>query len=396
MNERNGNKNQKHNLHMDLLLKKLEGPLTKEEATAFQEWLLESEENAQLFKQCKLLKREGKAYQLYEKINIEVAWQNVRQKAQHPVHKKTSIIWMQSPWRIAASVAIIVGASFLINNWLNKNNDLIKEFGQPGSFQAYLQVENQREIKVIPEIRNLGNVPSSIQNNLQGELRYDLQEKNNLPIKNHTLKVPRGGEYKIVLEDGTKVWLNAETNLSYPSKFEAAQRLVHLEGEAYFEVVEDVNRPFIVKTNKMDIEVLGTSFNIAAYPNEDVYYTTLVEGKVNVKEHSGSQQILQPGDQHSLVVARLESEIKQVDTQLAIDWTEGKYIFKNENLEDVLKQISKWYALEYKFLNNDLRKIKYTGTAYKNKSLQDLLDAISFIRPIEFKIEHQKLLILKK
>ncbi len=380
---------------MDLLRKRIEGRLTKQEESAFREWLKESKENQQLFEQFQLLKQEGKDYTFYNNINTDIAWNKILKKAKNNSRSKP-LTFLRNPMRMAAAIAALLIGIFAINNLLNNPNVTDVEFGQPGSFQAYLNVNDQREIKVLPETKSFDRVSDEILSNLQGELRYDLLVENDSPAEKHTLKVPRGGEYKLVLEDGSRVWVNADSKLSYPSKFDAKERKVILEGEAYFDVAKDIDKPFIVSTDKMDITVLGTSFNVSAYPGKLVHSTTLVEGIVNVEEHAGHARTLKPGEQLSLFLDKAESRIAQVDTKVATDWIDGKYIFKNEDLERIMDQLSKWYALNYEFVSSNLKNVKYTGIAYKHRPLVEFLDAISFTRPIEFRIENDKLLIIEK
>lgn len=374
---------------VDLILKSFKKDLAAKEEKVLSEWLEKDEKRQQWYEGLSHnWKEEVKAF---DSINTDAVWEKIEAKTKKPASTKVRRL-NQSWLGLAASLVILITCGLFIYPYLNKERNSLGNFGQPGSQQAYLNIENQNEIFVSPEISSQIELSDyGILQSQEGELRYDLQQGNNVPKAAHNLKVPKGGEYKIVLADGTKVWLNAETNLRYPSAFDEQQRLVYLEGEAYFEVTKDSIRPFIVKTDKMDIEVLGTAFNVSAYPEEETYKTTLIEGKVNINEHSGNQQVLHPGQQFNLSIHKLESKVLQVDTKLATDWKDGKYIFQNENLEDILKQLSKWYNLEYEFSNDTLRKMKYSGSAYKNEPIKKLLDAISLIRPIEFKIKNGKL-----
>ena len=162
-----------------------------------------------------------------------------------------------------------------------------------------------------------------------------------------------GMEYTLSLADGTLVYLNAETSLRYPVVFREGERVVELEGEAYFEVAKDEMRPFIVRMNGSEIKVTGTSFNARAYGNEDEVVTTLVEGRVEVNGRK-----IQPGEQARCEVNTGNLTVKTVDVNRFIAWKEGYFVFRNERLEDVMKTLARWYGVEYHFLDEQSKNVR--------------------------------------
>lgn len=162
-----------------------------------------------------------------------------------------------------------------------------------------------------------------------------------------------GMEYTLALADGTLVYLNAETSLRYPVVFREGERVVELEGEAYFEVAKDEMRPFIVRMNGSEIKVTGTSFNARAYGNEEEVVTTLVEGKVEVNGRK-----IVPGEQARCEVNTGNLTVKTVDVNRFIAWKEGYFVFRNERLEDVMKTLARWYGVEYHFLDEQSKNVR--------------------------------------
>ena len=166
-----------------------------------------------------------------------------------------------------------------------------------------------------------------------------------------------GMEYTLTLSDGTKVFLNAETKLKFPTIFKGDQRVVELEGEAYFEVRKDEAHPFIVKTVSMNVRVLGTSFNVRSYVNEHDVTATLVEGKVAVSDGE-VEKMLVPGEQAVYIKETGKMEVKEVDVSLYTAWHSGKFIFRNETLEDMMIYLSRWYGFKYRFIDDQAKRVQ--------------------------------------
>ncbi|MDR1414486.1 MAG: FecR domain-containing protein [Odoribacteraceae bacterium] len=172
----------------------------------------------------------------------------------------------------------------------------------------------------------------------------------------NTVRTPTGMEFPVTLADGTRVYLNAESSLTFPTAFAADAREVTLEGEAFFKVSPDASRPFTVRSAGVEVRVLGTSFNLRAYENERSVAATLVEGKVALAGGGGEWQIA-PGEQASYVKATGECRVRPVDVNLYTAWQSGKFVFKNERLEDILSYLSRWYGFKYAFVDQASRDV---------------------------------------
>lgn len=192
----------------------------------------------------------------------------------------------------------------------------------------------------------------------------------------YELSTPKGGTYRVTLDDGSTVWLNAASKLIYPSKFSQHERKVVIEGEAYFEIKKDPKRPFKVTSGEQTVEVLGTTFNISAYPDERVVRTTLVEGKVKVAQNgaSPSSVFLHPGQQSILKKDR-EITVKQVNLMGQVGWREGLFYFDETALRDAMLQISRWYDIEIRYEGN-VSQTYFYGQIPRSKSLKNVLSIL--------------------
>lgn len=215
-------------------------------------------------------------------------------------------------------------------------------------------------------------------------------------IYNH-LAVGRGYEYMLVLQDGTKVWMNSESELHYPVHFPGNTRKVQLQGEAYFEVARDSARPFIVEVNKgFEVKVLGTHFNIKAYPTDDQAETTLLEGKIAISAPSLTESIILTPSQQMVIGKNGENKVRQVNPENAIAWHNGWFYFDNETLEKTLEQIGRWYNLGFTFGDAECKTIRVSGKVKRFENLKVLLDMLKTTTKCNYIIENQKIYVTKK
>ena len=211
----------------------------------------------------------------------------------------------------------------------------------------------------------------------------------NVPLKEeiyNTLSVPRSTEYQVQLSDGTRVWLNSESELRYPVNFVGTERKVFLKGEAYFQVAKDTVKPFRVVANGMSVEALGTGFNINAYQDDDCLCTTLVEGKVRVSYLDSHQEcILVPGEQAILKDGVIMA--KQVNVDDIIAWKKGRFVFSDMPLETIAKQLERWYDVEIRFDDIVAKYYRFTGVMKRYNELEQVLGLIEETTNVRFKVE---------
>jgi len=202
-------------------------------------------------------------------------------------------------------------------------------------------------------------------------------------IAYNTIIIPRGGEYVLKLSDGTKIWLNAESELKYPVSFTGNERKVYLKGEGYFEVTKNEKSPFKVVTNDHVISVLGTDFSIRAYSDEKYITTTLESGRVSIDAGNRHAELL-PGQQSN--VSNSEMSVKDVNTQLYTAWHNNKYVFDNQSLREILHTLSRWYDMEVDYDQYDLGDIRFTGELMKYSNVIDFLEKLEALEKVRFDI----------
>lgn len=195
----------------------------------------------------------------------------------------------------------------------------------------------------------------------------------------------------MVLEDGSIVWLNSASTLEIPERFAAGERRVRLVGEAYFKVKKDSSRPFYVATERVDVRVLGTEFNVSAYEEDRGVATTLVNGSVRVDARGGESVVLEPGQQALTTGGGIE--VQDVDVSYVTSWVNGKFSFDNSRLENIARQVSRWYDVKIFFANESVKKIRFTGGMVKFKPLDDLIRMIESTSPVRFSVKGKTIVI---
>ena len=305
----------------------------------------------------------------------------------------------------AASVLLIVGLAGYFyfpakQQPRNKGNVQFAHDVGPGSNKAILTLGNGE--KVVLEdakdgvITEQGN--AAVNKTDSGRLQYNnISQAEGVPIVYNTLVTPYGGQYQLTLQDGTNVWLNAGSSLRFPASFPRNERKVVLSGEAYFEVSKDAKRPFYVSINSgtdtaMDIRVLGTHFNIKAYPDEQQSVVTLLEGAVNVNYRKASA-LLTPGKEVVLNKTSGKMNISEVDTEGAVAWKNGYFLFDNEKIEDIMRQVSRWYDVEIRYQGN-LSGKAIAGSLSRYKNVSEVLNMLELTGTVHFKLEGRRITVM--
>lgn len=225
----------------------------------------------------------------------------------------------------------------------------------------------------------------------KGQLRYTAEAKSG-SIQFNTLATPRGGQFRLTLPDGSRVWLNSASSLRYPTAFNGGQRVVELKGQGYFEIAQAPSQPFIVKVNSMEVQVLGTRFDVMAYPDENVVNTTLLNGAVQVKNASATR-LLRPGQQAVLNDGNNHITIQQADTTKVIAWKNGLFLFDNMDLQTILREVSRWYNVEVVYTVTPSSEL-YGGAISRNMSLEAVLHLLEGNGFNHLKTEDRKILVL--
>jgi ferric-dicitrate binding protein FerR (iron transport regulator) len=404
-----------------LILKKLNRTISESENELLEKWKNESEPNRQRFEELTnlvLLKRKTIRWE-NAGGDAEATWASIEQQLLKPGPAPIKRISdFRVYWKIAAAVVVIVLATGLYLRMGNRTNKIevtdpkvvVENDMQPGANKAILTLGNGSTI-VLDNTRD-GAIAKEGNAELiksEGTLQYASGLSGSSESLYNTLTVPKGGKYRLLLSDGTKVWLNSASSIRYPAVFKPNERNVEINGEAYFEVAprlllrqpadrndgESKKVPFIVRTSKgMQIEVLGTHFNVNAYDDELAVKTTLLEGKVKVTlptAHDKRSRILMPGEQAVAMEEGLSIIKNGVDLEEVTAWKDGRFYFNYSDLSSVMRQIARWYDIEIVY-EGKVPTFKLSGESSRNVTLASLLNVIQ-MSDVKCRIEGKKLIV---
>ena len=392
-----------NNFHIaDLIVKKIRGAITPDELAELESWIGQDPENEKLFHRAIDPKSQLNRLEIYSLFDRERVWSALDDQL---FPAKTVKFSPQRFLRYAAAIllpVLIAGGAYLF--FLRPAPVTLAgldEIIQPGSQKAELILSDGSSVileseQAPDEIRE-GDATIRNDRRMLDYFEVDRGRRNRGPILNE-LRTPRGGGYQLKLADGTRVWLNAGSSLKYPVSFSDSLREVILEGEAYFEVTH-TGSPFIVHSNAMDVRVLGTAFNVTAYPDEDQYRTTLVEGKVRVEvsEGDGSNYTgmeLAPHDQAVLDLANAAITVTEVNPDYFTSWMRGKIEFDHESLDMVMKRLARWYDFEYRFENSEAMGYHFTARLDRDATISSILEMLEMTTQVKFEFQKGTVVIL--
>ena len=263
----------------------------------------------------------------------------------------------------------------------------------PGKSMATLTLSDGSSKVLSPENFDLLDGSKRIINDPSG-LNYQVEDTSLCAEMTYNeITVPRGGEYKVTLDDGTRIWVNSESYIRFPVVFHGGERRIWVSGEVFLEVAKDAERPFIVNTEKLDIKVLGTQFNVRAYPDEKCIQTTLVEGCVRVDNLFGEVTVLAPSEQLLYNVQNGKHKVREVDTELYVSWKDGVYVFVSQRLEDIMSLISKWYDVDVFYQNSTVRDIIFSGRLKRYENAEALLKVFERLGGVRFSIQGKTVIV---
>lgn len=308
--------------------------------------------------------------------------------------------------QIAAACIIIsfisITTYFQTNISSNKNNvDHTKSIQSilPGKEKAILTLSSGKEID-LNSLKNGQTVKAegvNIVKENNGELRYEFTEVNtSIKQQNHTISTPKGGRYQLTLVDGTRVWLNSSSKLTFPTSFLGNNRKVELIGEGYFEVAKNKEKPFLVYTEHQMIEVTGTRFNVASYSDDRRISTTLVEGQVIINSLGVNNEriVLRPGQKAILNTNKSSVSVESANIEEAISWKNGWFVFEDMTLKEILKKASRWYEIEINY--STIPHSRFSGAIPMNVKLSKLIEILEKTSELRFEINNNQLTVTKK
>lgn len=325
----------------------------------------------------------------------EEMWASL-EKNRKPSAVKTGKLW---PY-IAAAASVVLVAGMGLYFYSQQSAAPVKAPQQysndvpAGSNKAYLTLADGKKILLTNATNGMlaeeGGV--KITKTADGQLVYTIADEGKQSVgKYNRIETPVGGQYELQLPDGTRVWLNAASSLKYPASFSSLkQRSVELTGEAYFEVAKDKTKPFLVKSKGQEVEVLGTHFDVNAYPDEQSIRTTLIEGSVKLN----GQLTLKPGQQSVLNDGKFN--VKEVNANDAADWKNGEFVFNNESLTSILKKAARWYGVEIVYTNELARIPTFTGSVSRSENISSVLNMLEETSNVRFSIAGKQIRVSTK
>jgi len=377
--------------YSDLLRKYLEGRLSETERHRFAEWMWQNRKNRELVQHIKSGHTLRKIYVQREQIDPEKEYRLlVTRYPQLGKQTRRSL----PVWRWSAAVILLL---FGVATWYwqgDQNTPAGEVISSPEKIIAVLRTSYGEEFHLDGRGTEIASVQSEglqVRDSLKELVCQQLLSSDSTAI--HELEIPRGGEYKLVLCDGTKVWLNSESAIRFPGQFAKTSREIELRGEAYLEVARDEHRPFRIKAGKGMVEVLGTTFVMNIYPQNQQWSTTLVSGRVRVS--FGEQNLtLSPGQQALIKDGELTQQ--KVDPEKELAWVSGYFMFQHDSLEEVVMRLSRWYNVEFKYEHEELKKGVFTGKVSRDRGIDHILSLMERMNVVQFEKKENYILIKEK
>ena len=371
-----------------LIARKVSGTISEEEADELEAWVGSSaryrEEVTRIESRLREDIRQGR------ELNMTGEWDMFQQK----LSRKRSIRW----WRYSAAIVVVgVCAIFVLQLRETKTSVQIARSVENNvkEYKAKLILDDGSLVNITDTTRHvvIAGAGTNIMASGSG-LRYESGDSLLLstPVKYNTLIVPRGGEYDLLLSDGSRLRMNSESEVRVPVTFEKGQREVFMKGEIYFDIVRDSLAPFVVHTRQGDIRVLGTSFNVRDYQDEDFLETTLVDGKVAF-ERKGDCSYLKPGEQLRLNKKNGKTTVEAVDVLLYCSWKDGRFAFEKQRLEEIMNTIARWYNIEVFYESSSVKDILFTGNIKRYSDLDQVVNMLKLINKIDIDIKDRNVFV---
>lgn len=377
-----------------LIQRYVSGNATEEERNEVERWMAESEEHGVLmekFRSDVFLQEQLAEHDIFD---VEVAFNRFR-KSKREKERRLLVYRVAG---VAAVLLVVLGVA--VYSWIRKetgpeNMAQLVEVLSPGSSRATLILAGGKEVH-LNDSMHLEIKEQMAMIKVKGDEVYysedaEYADSSDLQPSINKVVTSRGGEYKLVLSDGTKVWLNADSRFEFPSKFVGQERCVYVEGEVYFEVAKDVSHPFVVTTKQAKVRVLGTSFNVRAYPDE-IYRTTLLEGCVEVLYKKDVVK-LQPHEQW--ILDEGVGRVAPVNVRMAASWKNGSFAFDDEPLLNVFQELERWYDVHVFIANEEIREMKFTGIFPRYANMDKVLNIVELATGVSCKVSNRTIVISK-
>lgn len=353
----------------EILLKKLSGrELSANESTLLEEWTARNAHNSEAARRLSDLCHLQKEYHLRSIVNVDSALADMKARISAlPSERRRR---RKQMFGLAAAIAVVVviatgSVALMMPEMIDNKESAITQTGDDSRKMENREITPGKTMAILTDMSghtvSLHDTCNATATKTFLGISSDMKPGKGEELK---LEVPRGGEFKVTLEDSTEVWLNSESTLRYPEVFSQNERRVSISGEAYFSVRHSDDRPFYVETEGQTIRVYGTSFNVRAYPDDNYVSTTLEKGSLSVSRdiEASGEIMLSPGHQAMFDRENETLELKVVDSNTITSWRHGQFVFEEQQLSEIMKDLGRWYNFDYEFADPDLMKIVFMGT----------------------------------
>ncbi|WP_159520672.1 FecR family protein [Sunxiuqinia indica] len=385
-----------NNIDFIIIWKKINDKLSVRQEKEFNQWLKADYSHQVFFEKVLHYYKTGEVKNARDHDFIN-AWKSIEPHLKDQKIRRMPD-WIKISASVAATVLIMLSVYLFVDTTTESENVTTARemIIPPGSSKARLIFDDGESVDLAEGRDFHGEVDGAQILNKGNQISYVGTKATEVAeVKYNTLEIPRGAEYFVILSDSTKVWLNSDSRLRYPTAFVGDVRQVELEGEAYFEVTKNTAMPFQVVSQGQVVEVLGTEFNLSSYNNDDLIYTTLVEGQVKVYTEDNPEltQTLVPGYQTYMYKESGDISVRKVDVNEYVAWKEGVFYFKNENLENMMHTISRWYDIDVIFEQERKRSLKFTGEIKRYENLERMLQLLEETQEVNFTKEGKEIRI---
>lgn len=360
----------------------LSGNLDPEERKRFSQWLKERPERQEAFRETGRTALRARWSGRWTQTDAGKAFARV-QKRLHTRRLYRRMVQYAAVVLVAATAGIFL----LRQEGTPTETPLVSTLPHPDNHRPVLTLHNGQSIVLSNELQQViaGTPAIDIRQTDSARLEYTpVSDTMDSEIHYNTLSVPKGCEFSLALSDGTRIWVNAGSTLRYPERFAPGKREVFLSGEAYFEVAPDKANPFYVTTERMQLQVLGTSFDVSAYPDDPVLTATLITGSVAQEFENGERVMLRPSWQSVYAVAEGTHRVQEADVDAVLAWKNGKFIARDERLEDILQRLSRWYDFQVVYTQPRLKDIRFHIHCERYENVMDILEQVQETYGIRF------------
>lgn len=384
---------EEQNLISWLICKQMIGTITEEEQKVLSAWRKENEHNEAAFQRLMETDRQALEYRRSKLTDYRRPLNDMKRRlgldesvTEEP---RTQSVMIYKLISAAAVVLLLFGAAYYWRHaqpepQTEQQTVIAKTDITPGTTQAILSFDNGKQVQL------------GADDNQNTKAIAEVTEGEDITFKN--LTTPRGGEFKVTLEDGTEVWLNADSKLRYPETFEGDERRVEVTGEAYFKVAKNTEKPFYVVSGGQEVRVYGTEFNVHAYDDEATIFTTLVEGSISLRPIHGnkSELMLTPGKQAQFNKDNASAHVVKVDTDVVTSWRSGTFVFEDQNLEQIMRTLSRWYDFEYEFADQKVASTVFMGSIPRYGSFAEVVEIFKKMGGIQLHQRGRRVVISSK